>query len=70
MQTIGQHVRPALAVDFRDREPVGWYSEQRNRYISRPNPPRRAVLKLDDVAFLMFLDAHTAPLFSVASKVA
>jgi hypothetical protein len=28
MQTIGQHVRPALAVDFRDREPGRWHSEQ------------------------------------------
>jgi hypothetical protein len=61
MQTIDQNVGPTLADDFRDRKPGRWHPQQRNREIARPNPPRRAVLKFDNIALLVFLDAHTIP---------
>ncbi|MFZ0457464.1 MAG: hypothetical protein WAM17_03315 [Rhodoplanes sp.] len=52
-----------LVVDFRNRKPGGWHPmQQRYREIAGPNPPSRAVLKFDNIALLVFFDAHTVPL--------
>jgi hypothetical protein len=63
VQTIDENMRATLIVDFRDRKPGGRHPEQRNREIAKPNTPSRAVLKFDDVALLVFLDART-PIFA------
>jgi CspA family cold shock protein len=61
VQSIEKSVRAKFAVDFVDGKPSRRHPVQRSFEIGRPDTPFRTVLKLDNVALVMCLDAHSAP---------